>query len=90
MIDTEKHYKVEGYGGVAWYSVGPVMIRDEDYEWTGIEEPHDSLVKMVMVGDDEIHEIDQADLIEIDELDYCASCGQIGCTHDGRERVEGT
>ena len=41
---------------------------------------------VVMVGDDRVHEVDPDDLIVIDDLDYCAECGQIGCQHDGRDR----
>jgi hypothetical protein len=43
-------------------------------------------VIVVMVGDDRKHEIDTDDLTKLDDLDYCAECGQIGCGHDGRDR----
>lgn len=43
-------------------------------------------VRAVMVGDDRVFEIDTDDLTPLDEDDYCHVCGQIGCTHDGRER----
>lgn len=79
MIDMKKRYQVAGYGGIAWYTLGPVMVRDEDYEWSGIEWPHDSLVRMVMVGDDRIFEIDKDDLTPLEDGDYCPECGQIGC-----------
>lgn len=82
--DVDARYKVEGWGGIAWYCTGPVMVRDEDYEWSGIEYKHDSLVKMVMVGDDTVHEIDKDYLIKLDDDAYCSECGQIGCTADGR------
>lgn len=42
----------------------------------------------VMVGDDREHVIEVSDLEKIDDLDYCAECGQIGCAHDGRDRDE--
>ena len=45
-------------------------------------------VLVVMVGDDTKHEVDVEDLTVLDPLAYCASCGQIGCTHDGRDRSE--
>jgi hypothetical protein len=86
-LDLDARYTVAGYSaGIAFYVLGPVMERDEDYEWTGIETPHETLVRAVMVGDDRVHEVDADDLEPIDELDYCAECGQVGCTADGRER----
>jgi hypothetical protein len=42
------------------------------------------MLRVVMVGDDREHIVDPADLIVIDDEDYCHSCGQLGCTHDGR------
>ena len=52
---------------------------------TDIEEVFDnSRVIAVMVGDNREHEIDVDDLVKIDEDDFCGSCGQIGCGHDGR------
>lgn len=86
-LDTEKRYTVAHWGeGIAFRLLGPVMVQDEDFEWSGIDYPHDYLVRVVMVGDDRVHEVDVNDLRELDELDYCAECGQVGCTADGRER----
>lgn len=45
-------------------------------------------VRAVMVGDDRVHSVDVDDLSPLDDLAYCAECGQIGCSHDGRERGE--
>jgi len=88
-IDWNAHYTINGWSdGIAWYLLGPVMVRDEDYDWTGIEEPHETLVRAVMVGDDRVFEVDRDDLCLLGELDYCAECGQVGCTHDGRERED--
>lgn len=42
-------------------------------------------VVAVMIGDDRDHVVEVADLTKIDRDDYCGSCGQIGCTHDGRD-----
>lgn len=78
-LDLDARYTVEGWRGIAFYCLGPVMVRDEDYEWSGVEEPHPDLVRMVMVGDDEVHEIDRTDLTVIGDDDYCHECGQIGC-----------
>ena len=86
-IDYAARYTVKHWGeGIAFYLLGPVMVRDEDYEWSGIEYKHPDLVRAVMVGDDTVHEVDKSDLTMLDELAYCSSCGQVGCTHDGRER----
>jgi len=80
-IDFDAYYKVKGWEGIAFYLLGPVMHRDEDYEWTGIETPDDNMVRAVMVGDDGVHTVDRDDLIKIDEEEFCHGCGQIGCGH---------
>jgi hypothetical protein len=41
-----------------------------------------------MVGDDEHHRLDPDDVTPIQREDYCGSCGQIGCCHDGLDRSE--
>lgn len=43
-------------------------------------------VLVVMVGDDKQREVDVEDLTPLRRRDYCGSCGQIGCTHDGLDR----
>jgi len=84
-IDWNAHYTVEGWsGGIAFYLLGPAMIRDSDYEWTGMEYPDPQMVRAVMVGDDKVHTVDKDDLRLIADDDYCHECGQIGCTADGR------
>lgn len=45
-------------------------------------------VLVYMVGDDFQHRVPISSLTKIDELDYCACCGQIGCQWDGRDRDE--
>jgi len=57
----------------------------EEGEW--VDDAQSGRVLVVMVGDDKKHEVDVEDLTPIDDLDYCLSCGQIGCTHDGRMRA---
>lgn len=100
--NIEKRYSVKGYLGVAFRFAGyprflePYIVIGEDedgneIEVTGddgdyIEDTEGGKVLMVMVGDDREHLIDIDDLSELDDLDYCAECGQIGCTHDGRNR----
>jgi hypothetical protein len=75
-------FTVNGWSdGIAWRCYGPVMVRDEDWEWSGIEEPHPNLVQMVMVGDDKIYEVDKDDIVPLDEDAYCHECGQVGCGH---------
>ena len=78
-------FTVDGWRGVAFWFDREETEPDEDTEWTGIENPT-GRVLMVMVGDDYRHAVDPEDVEPLGELDYCAVCGQIGCTHDGRER----
>lgn len=100
MIDFNATYKVAGYGGVAFYlkrfaqTPEETTYLDTDPEtgeevevFGGYEMTDDTgFVIAVMVGDDTEHTIDVDDLTKIDEDDYCHECGQIGCTHDGRDR----
>lgn len=80
-------YSVRGYRGIAWRVLGWETQPDEDTEWSGYEERTGRVVAR-MVGDDRYFGFDPADVEPIGEFDYCAQCGQIGCTHDGREREE--
>lgn len=73
------------YDGVAWRVYGWHVEPDEDTEWTGIMVRTGQVVA-VMVGDDRRFVEDAAYFMRLDDLDYCAVCGQVGCTHDGRER----
>jgi hypothetical protein len=58
-----------------------------NYVYNEPEEVEDrSMVRAVMVGDDYVHIVDVDDLTLIADDDYCAECGQIGCTADGRPR----
>jgi hypothetical protein len=84
-LNMDIRYRVEGWRGIAWYPLGYELIRDEDYEWSGIEYENRDRVRMVMVGDDSVHIVDVGDLTPLDEDDYCHVCGQIGCTGDGRD-----
>lgn len=64
----------------------------EDDEYQGFcydcesyyEEPDyrvlDDLYDCVMVGDDQVHSIDIADLTLLDSNEFCIECGQIGCS----------
>jgi hypothetical protein len=79
MIDLEARYRVEGYSGVAWYLLGYEKIRDEDYEWSGIEYENTDRVWAVMVGDDRVFTFDVEELTELEDDEYCPECGQIGC-----------
>lgn len=83
-------YTVAGYGGVAFHYWGRQTERywdeDEGISWDEPEERETGMARMVMVGDDHVHIIDPEDVTAIPEDDYCASCGQVGCTADGRDR----
>jgi hypothetical protein len=80
-------YCVRGYAGVAFYVLGWEIEPDEDTEWSGCE-VRTGRVLAVMVGDDQRHSLDPDDVTELPREDYCAGCGQIGCTHDGLDRSE--
>ena len=78
-------YSVDGYPGIAWRVFGWETQPDEDTVWSGIEERTGNVI-CIMVGDDRRYSIDPANVHPLDDLDYCAECGQIGCRHDGRDR----
>jgi hypothetical protein len=79
-LDLDTAYRVEGWGsGIAWHCLGYVMIRDEDYEWSGYEYPNEEWVRMVMIGDDRVFEIELSEITPISDDEYCPGCGQIGC-----------
>lgn len=78
-LDMNARYKVEGYNGIAFYLIGYEMIRDEDYEWSGIEYANTSMVRAIMVGDDHVHLVDVDDLTPLKDDEYCPECGQVGC-----------
>lgn len=103
-IDMDARYSVAGYGGIAWYCIGPAKEWTEEewvYRGAGDEDDESSYlynepeeidragwVRMVMVGDDRVLEVEEDALTEIGNLDYCAECGQIGCCGDFRDREE--
>ena len=78
-------YTVDRYVGIAWLVLGWETEPDEDTEWTGYLMRTGNVV-CVMIGDDRRHSVEPDDLIALDDLAYCAECGQVGCGHDGRER----
>lgn len=78
-------YTVTGYRGIAWRVYGWEVAPTEDTYWSGIEERTGRVVA-VMVGDSTRYTFEPGELTPLNDLDYCASCGQIGCAHDGRER----
>ena len=84
-LDHDAVYRVDGWPGIAFRYAGEETEASEETVWTGIEEPT-GFVLVVMVGDDRRHAVRPEELTKIEELDYCAECGQLGCTHDGRQR----
>jgi hypothetical protein len=78
-------YRVSGYSGVAFHVIGWETEPDEDTEWSGYEVRTGKIVA-VMVGDDHKFSFDPEDIAPLDREDYCGSCGQIGCGHDGLDR----
>jgi hypothetical protein len=80
-------YRAKRYDGIAWRVLGWETEPDADTEWTGIEERTGNVVAH-MVGDDRRFTFEPEDLSPLADLEYCATCGQIGCAHDGRDREE--
>lgn len=78
-FDFAKRYRAEDWDGIAWYALGYEKVRDEDYEWTGIEIENTSSIVCVMVGDDREYIFDVRQLSPLEEDEYCPECGQIGC-----------
>jgi hypothetical protein len=77
----------DGGGSVTQYHSEECQQIDVSYS----EEPafeRTGRLLAVMIGDDKLHSVDECDLTEIGELDYCHVCGQIGCAHDGLDRSE--
>ena len=88
-LDFSKVYRVKGFQGVACRIVGYPQRFESDEDDHGGEWVDDldcGNVYVRMVGDDHRHTVHLADCTEIGELDYCSECGQLGCTHDGRDR----
>lgn len=84
-LDFDARYSVDGYSGVAFW-IAPREVAEIDEYGDEIDLYTDpDFVLAVMVGDDRRHVIDVDDLSIIADDDYCHACGQIGCTHDGRE-----
>lgn len=90
QLDLTKAYRHASHHGIAWRIDGFVMesVLVHDYcedddgnasyaEWE--EVASESQVRAHMVGDDKEWILDIDDLQELDEEDYCGSCGQIGC-----------
>jgi len=73
-------YRVLGWDGVAFSVYGWETEPDEDTEWSGQEVRTGNLL-CVMVGDDRPFSIDPDDVAPLADDEYCASCGQIGCSH---------
>ena len=84
---SEDAYQVSRYRGVAFAVLGWETTPDEDTEWSGCENRTGNLV-CVMIGDDYHHSVDPADVTPLKREDYCGSCGQVGCRHDGLDRSE--
>lgn len=73
-FDFKQAYKAEGYSGIAWRATGYGEAYDEEGE------PYlTDLIKAHMIGDDRDFYFEPSELTPIDEDDYCAGCGQIGC-----------
>lgn len=49
----------------------------EEGEWVEYED----LARVRMVGDDQVHEVTTDECSPLDDDDFCADCGQLGCSH---------
>ncbi len=87
---------VRGHRGVAFYALGhPVHEGQEWVEdlerrdgcWVDTDAVDAAQLVVVMVGDDEPHLIDVEEATVLAREAFCSSCGQVGCTHDGLERL---
>ena len=67
-FDPDAAYAV-GAGTVAWRYVGQTF---------------GGRAQLVMIGDDKVWTFDADEVRPLDDDDYCASCGQVGCRADGR------
>jgi len=98
-FDFTKTYTAEGYGGIAFRATEFETETTFEYVYCGFGDEEDDesydyvederltgRIVAHMVGDDRDFTFDADDLTAIDEDDYCAECGQVGCTADGRER----
>lgn len=93
--------KVRGFNGIACQVLGPVKVwepeqcyctdpetGDEYLEDTGdgewIDDPSGRM-RVVMVGDDHVHNVDSDDITPLEETEdgypFCLECGQLGCMH---------
>lgn len=88
LLDRSKRYRSDRYPGVALVFDEPEMetvleeVMSEDYShilWYEEEEVPTGMAIMHMVGDDARLLIDPDELDEIEIVDYCPGCGQIGC-----------
>lgn len=57
--------------------------------WKGIafrvRKAQGTRAKVVMVGDDRVHDVPRDSCSPLQRSRYCGVCGQIGCHHDGRD-----
>jgi len=81
--------------GIAWRILGAEVElcenewQDDDGRWyTDPDWRETGRVVFCMVGYDRPEAFDMGDFVPIGEDDYCHVCGQVGCTHDGRDREE--
>lgn len=70
MIRGGMTVQVRGWSGIAFY----------------VHKARKGRAEVIMVGDDRTHKVDVDDCTPLPRNDYCAVCGQIGCSHDGLVR----
>lgn len=56
-----------------------VLVDDVYGEGEWVDDLESNMARVIMVGDDRIHEVDADELTELADDEYCSGCGQIGC-----------
>lgn len=91
VLCTADGLKRRGERGVAYYARGHPVTRSEGWDeaegfWSETESVEAQRLVVVMVGDDEGHEVDVDDMTPVPREAFCGECGQMGCGHDGIDR----
>lgn len=75
---TADAYTVSEYRGIAWSVYGLELEPDEDTHWSGCMNRTGKILAR-MIGDDRFFTFDPDEVTPIQEDEYCAECGQVGC-----------
>lgn len=83
-IMPDIYVQVDYYPGVAMCVLGPSVI--ECYSYDPVDQeyyedyvPQPGFWDCVMVGDDDVIQIEECYIKPLDRDEFCGSCGQVGC-----------